>query len=93
MAVNALVAEVRDATGKGVARKLRAAGRIPAVVYGRRAESKAISVTLMGGLPFTRPGEKPMLKGVDDSSPVPIWMTFRHSTIRSRWFTEGTVIS
>jgi large subunit ribosomal protein L25 len=44
VAVNALVAEVRDATGKGVARKLRAAGRIPAVVYGKGVESKAISV-------------------------------------------------
>ena len=44
MAVNALVAELRDDTGKGVARKLRAAGRIPAVVYGRGVESKAISV-------------------------------------------------
>jgi len=42
--VNALVAEPRDATGKGVARKLRAAGRIPAVVYGRGTESRAISV-------------------------------------------------
>ena len=44
MAVNALVAEVRDATGKGVSRKLRAAGRIPAVLYGKGAESKAISI-------------------------------------------------
>jgi len=44
VAVNALVAELRDATGKGVARKLRAAGRIPAVLYGKGAESKAISV-------------------------------------------------
>ena len=44
MAENALVAEVRDATGKGVARKLRAAGRIPAVVYGKGTESKAISI-------------------------------------------------
>jgi large subunit ribosomal protein L25 len=42
--VHALVAETRDATGKGVARKLRAAGRIPAVVYGREAETKALSV-------------------------------------------------
>ncbi len=44
MAVHALVAETREATGKGVARKLRAAGRIPAVVYGREAETKAISI-------------------------------------------------
>jgi large subunit ribosomal protein L25 len=44
VAENALVAEVRDATGKGVARKLRAAGRIPAVVYGRGTESRAISI-------------------------------------------------
>jgi len=44
VAVNALVAEARDATGKGVARRLRAAGRIPAVVYGKGAETKAISI-------------------------------------------------
>jgi len=44
VAVNALVAELRDATGKGVARRLRAAGRIPAVVYGKGAETKAISI-------------------------------------------------
>jgi large subunit ribosomal protein L25 len=44
VAVNALVAEAREATGKGIARRLRAAGRIPAVVYGRGVESKAISV-------------------------------------------------
>lgn len=44
MTVNALVAEARDATGKGVARRLRAAGRIPAVVYGRGVESKAVSI-------------------------------------------------
>ena len=44
MAVNALVAEARDATGKGVSRRLRAAGRIPAVLYGKGAESKAISI-------------------------------------------------
>ena len=39
-----LKAEKRDATGKGVARKLRAAGRLPAVVYGQGEE--ALSITL-----------------------------------------------
>ncbi len=44
MAVNALVADERDATGKGAARRLRAAGRIPAVLYGRGTASKSISI-------------------------------------------------
>ena len=39
-----LKAEKRDAQGKGVARKLRAAGRLPAVVYGQGGE--ALSITL-----------------------------------------------
>ena len=39
-----LVAERREGTGKGVARKLRAAGRVPAVLYGHDQESVAISV-------------------------------------------------
>ncbi|MEK9502284.1 50S ribosomal protein L25/general stress protein Ctc [Gaopeijia maritima] len=39
-----LKADKRDATGKGVARKLRAAGRVPAVVYGQGEE--ALSITL-----------------------------------------------
>lgn len=39
-----LVAERREGTGKGVARKLRAAGRVPAVVYGLGMESAAVSV-------------------------------------------------
>jgi ribosomal protein L25 (general stress protein Ctc) len=32
MAENTLVAEKREGTGKGVARKLRATGRVPAVL-------------------------------------------------------------
>lgn len=39
-----LNAEKRDATGKGVARKLRAAGRLPAVVYGQGEEALAITL-------------------------------------------------
>ena len=45
MAENALVAEARDGTGKGVARKLRAAGRIPAVVYGRKRAAQSVTVS------------------------------------------------
>jgi len=44
MAEQKLVAEPRDGTGKGVARKLRAAGRVPAVMYGHGTESTALSV-------------------------------------------------
>lgn len=39
-----LVAERRDDGGKGVARKLRAAGRVPAVLYGHDTDAVALSV-------------------------------------------------
>jgi len=45
VAENALVAEMRDGTGKGVARKLRAQGRIPAVVYGNKRAARSITVS------------------------------------------------
>ncbi len=44
MAENALTAEAREGVGKGVARKLRAAGRIPAVVYGKGKAGSSIAV-------------------------------------------------
>jgi large subunit ribosomal protein L25 len=44
MAELKLVAEPRDGTGKGVARKLRASGRIPAVLYGHGMQSTPVSV-------------------------------------------------
>jgi len=44
MADNKLLADKREGTGKGVARKLRAAGRVPAVLYGVGVESTALSV-------------------------------------------------
>lgn len=44
MADNALAAEVRTQTGKGAARKLRAAGRLPAVLYGRGSASTVLSL-------------------------------------------------
>jgi large subunit ribosomal protein L25 len=44
VADNALAAEVRGATGKGVARKLRVEGRIPGVVYGKGRESLPVTI-------------------------------------------------
>lgn len=39
-----LIAEKREGTGKGVARRLRASGRVPAVLYGHGMEAAPISV-------------------------------------------------
>jgi large subunit ribosomal protein L25 len=44
MASATLSAEVRSDTGKGVARKLRAAGRIPGIVYGHGRQPQALSL-------------------------------------------------
>jgi len=44
MSETALVVESRASTGKGVARKLRAAGRIPAVLYGQGKESVPLTI-------------------------------------------------
>ena len=44
MASASLSAESRTETGKGVARKLRAAGRVPGVVYGPGREPQALSL-------------------------------------------------
>jgi large subunit ribosomal protein L25 len=44
MASASLSAEARTDKGKGVARKLRAAGRVPAVVYGHAREPQALSL-------------------------------------------------
>jgi large subunit ribosomal protein L25 len=41
---NKVVAEARDSFGKGAARKIRAAGKIPAVVYGHGAEPQHVSL-------------------------------------------------
>ena len=41
---NKVVAEVRDSFGKGAARKIRAAGKIPAVIYGHGTEPVHITV-------------------------------------------------
>ncbi|HEU5210537.1 MAG TPA: 50S ribosomal protein L25 [Longimicrobiales bacterium] len=39
-----LKAETRESAGKGTARKLRGAGRIPVVLYGRGEETRSLSV-------------------------------------------------
>jgi large subunit ribosomal protein L25 len=44
MAEQKLVGEKREGTGKGVNRKLRAAGRVPAVLYGHGMEPVSLSV-------------------------------------------------
>jgi large subunit ribosomal protein L25 len=41
---NKVVAEVRESFGKGAARKIRAAGKIPAVIYGHGTEPVHITV-------------------------------------------------
>ena len=44
MASASLSAETRTDSGKGVARKLRAAGRVPGIVYGHGREPQSLSV-------------------------------------------------
>jgi large subunit ribosomal protein L25 len=44
MASASLSAEMRTETGKGVARKLRAAGRVPGVIYGHGREPQSLSL-------------------------------------------------
>ena len=42
-----LNAKVRDGSGKGVARRLRQAGRVPAVLYGKDMEAVSLSIDAM----------------------------------------------
>jgi large subunit ribosomal protein L25 len=44
MASANLSASARDNSGKGVARKLRSAGRVPAIVYGHGRDPQAVSI-------------------------------------------------
>jgi large subunit ribosomal protein L25 len=44
MATASLTAEVRTETGKGVARKLRAAGKVPGVIYGHGRDPQALTL-------------------------------------------------
>jgi large subunit ribosomal protein L25 len=62
MANASLSAETRTDTGKGVARKLRAAGRVPGVIYGQAPEAQGLSVV-------ARDLDK-LLSGISTSSTV-----------------------
>lgn len=44
MSKQVLNVELREATGKGICRRLRTAGRVPAVVYGKGMEAVSVSV-------------------------------------------------
>ena len=44
MSENKMVAEPREAFGKGAARKLRAVGKTPAVIYGHGSEPRHVSL-------------------------------------------------
>lgn len=44
MSEQVLNVEVREQTGKGICRRLRSAGRIPGIVYGKGMESVAVSL-------------------------------------------------
>ena len=44
MATTPLIAFVRSDTGKGAARKLRAAGKVPGVIYGHARESRPLAI-------------------------------------------------
>jgi large subunit ribosomal protein L25 len=44
VAENALTADARTATGKGANRKLRVAGKIPAVIYGKKREAQSVAL-------------------------------------------------
>jgi len=46
MSKQVLNVELREETGKGICRRLRSAGRIPAVVYGKGLEPVAVSLEL-----------------------------------------------
>ena len=46
MAIVSLTASRRTDVGKGVARKLRAGGRVPGVYYGRGEDSIPLTITL-----------------------------------------------
>lgn len=55
--VSEIKAEARDRVGKGAARAVRRAGRVPGIVYGDKGEPQAISVDHMDLWPHVRTGQ------------------------------------
>ena len=55
---NKVVAEVRDSFGKGAARKIRAAGKIPAVIYGHGTDPQHVTLPAPPGRPHPAQGER-----------------------------------
>ena len=78
MADNQLVVEVRRETGKGVARRLRRAGRIPGVVYGKGRESTPIALDGNRLLRILRRSERGLNTLVEVRSEDP---AFGHRTV------------
>jgi len=67
-----LTADTRQDSGKGVARTLRRAGKVPAVIYGRGREPEALVVDqdLLGRLILKVTSSTPIQVTVDDREPV-----------------------
>jgi large subunit ribosomal protein L25 len=69
-----LAAERRDTTGKGPARQMRMAGRVPAVVYGRGrvAESLSVAAADVDKLLATHTASSTIIDLAIDGSPVQV---------------------
>lgn len=83
-----LKAEVREGTGTGAARKLRAAGQVPAILYGHGMDPLTISVSASDLLRlFHRVGGSNVLVGleVDGSTHLAIPREVQRDHIHSRY--------
>ena len=67
-----LTADSRQDSGKGAARTLRRAGKVPAVIYGRGRETQALTIdrVVMGKLISQISSSTPVSVAVDDGEPV-----------------------
>lgn len=77
-----LKVQIRTATGKGAAHKLRAAGRVPAVVYGQGGEHVSISVD---------PAE--LRKAIDPTRKLNTWFALKIQEEGKPERTESVIIA